>query len=929
MSDQQRHPVEILAEEFAARLRQHEHPSIQEYIDRYPEHAAAIELAFPSIAMMEQVRSANTPNRQTRPTGTDTPGSLAYTSMPEQLGDYKIIAEIGRGGMGVVYQAMQQSLQRPVALKVIRDYGNGNAQRVERFRREASAVAKLHHTNIVGVFGIGEENGWLFYAMQLIQGTPLHLIIKSLHSSEPIRRQPHDEIPSQNEVLEPAHFVRVAKWLAQVANGLQYAHHLGILHRDIKPSNLMIDADDTIWITDFGVAKNDSHEGLTQTGEIIGTLRYMAPEQLQGKSDARSDIYSAGLTLYELCTLHPALDSSTGSLYENVSKARFLRPRAVRHEVPRDLEMIIMKACAADPEERYQSAQELEDDLRRFLEDRPILARREPLPTKLRRIARRNPAVAALTVALLSLLTCIAGMLAYGNHVKQRDLAKIQTEFQRAETNLREKTAALETADSERLRAETNLAMAMEAFASVIDNISSRGDTDAVWDELDGEGIDRTAADATLTLADIQLLDQLLLFFDRFAVANRTDLSAEVAAATKVVADIQHRLGRLDDAQRSYAAALQTYQALSGQRPTSELLFIPQIEIVSELMTVAAKRGKYGEVLTHFKNIEQLVHAKDRTQLSASEKYALAKLYNAMAATGARLGNDNRLRPVRNWSTRLPQSVNLDLVPRPILEERLKRESEANNAARELLTELLAADATNVNYLVMLARVEREDMRIQQSRSDFPKAQQSLQNAISILEPIVEQHAESELLQFELANTLRAGTIYTFNDMQRFQRAVRICDQLIQQNPQSIEYRSLRGVTLVRIASILHSTGKQERAMETLRRAVEDQEYVAQRFPDVQVYQIAVAQTLSNLADVQLNLGDRRAAIQSLERAIQYASRSVRKGRKFPLLERLRERRQTLLNPPAEEPSDAKSTPADSAVPKPDTEPIQPPAVSG
>jgi serine/threonine protein kinase len=928
MSEQQRHPVEVLAEEFAARLRQQEQPSIREYIDRYPEHAAAIELAFPSIAMMEQMRTANSPSRLTRLTSTDSQGALRHDSLPEQLGDYKIVAEIGRGGMGVVYHAVQQSLQRPVALKVIRDHGNGNAQRIQRFRREASAVAKLHHTNIVGVYGIGEENGWLFYAMQLIQGTPLQQVIKSLHCSVSMQDEPHGQRPRTNGSLEPAHFVRAAKWLAQVANGLQYAHHLGILHRDIKPSNLMIDADDTIWITDFGVAKNDSHEGLTQTGEIVGTLRYMAPEQLQGRGDARSDIYSAGLTLYELCTLQPALDSSTGSLYENVSKARFLRPRAVRYEVPRDLEMIILKACAAEPEERYQTAQDLEDDLRRFLEDRPILARREPLPTKLRRIARRNPAVAALTVALFLLLICIAGMLAYGNHVKQRSLARIQTEFERAETNLRLKTAALETADSERLRAETNLAMAMEAFAGVIDNISSRGDTDAVWDELEEEGIDRTAADATLTLADIQLLDQLLLFFDRFAIANRTDLSAEVAAATKVVADIQHRLGRLDDSQRSYVAALQTYQALSNQQPTSESLFIPQIEIVSELMTVAAKRGKYGEVLNHFRSIEQLVDAKESTQLSANGKYALAKLYNAMATTGARFSNDNRLRPVRNWSTRMPQSMNLDLVVRPILEERLKRESDANNAARELLTELLATDSSNVNYLVMLARVEREDMRIHQSRGDFPAAQQSLQNAIAILEPLVEQHAESELLQFELANTLRAGTVYAFNDMQRFQRAVRICDQLIQQNPQSIEYRSLRGATLVRIASILHTTGKQERAMETLRRAVEDQEFVAQKFPDVQVYQIAVAQTLSNLADLQLNLGERRAAIQSLEQAIQYASRSVRKGRKFPLLERLRERRQTLVNPPAEEPSDAKPTPADGREPQPATESTQSPAIS-
>jgi serine/threonine protein kinase/Flp pilus assembly protein TadD len=388
-------------------------------------------------------------------------------SIPNQLGEYRILREIGRGGMGVVYEAVQESLGRHVALKVLPFAGLLGPTHLERFRREARAAAKLHHTNIVPVFAVGAHAGVHYYAMQYIHGRGLDQVLREVRllrsdrqaapveardlaahvaaslvtgrfarplpanqngSSEGMVQHPPrltappsegsrlangGEVPLSSARSDTdlsgrsstEYFRRVARLGVQVAEGLAYAHHQGILHRDIKPSNLLLDTAGTIWITDFGLAKAEDGAELTSPGDIVGTLRYMAPERFDGHAAPYSDVYSLGLTLYEMLTLRPAFDDSDRPRL--IDRARHETPPAPRQidaRIPRDLETIVLKAMAREPGDRYATAELLAEDLRLFLADRPILARRSSLIEQAWRWGRRNPALAALLATLLFLL---------------------------------------------------------------------------------------------------------------------------------------------------------------------------------------------------------------------------------------------------------------------------------------------------------------------------------------------------------------------------------------------------------------------------------------------------------------------------------------------------------------------------------------------
>jgi hypothetical protein len=272
--------------------------------------------------------------------------------IPERMGEYRILRKIGAGGMGVVCEAVQESLGRHVALKVLPYNPLAWPVLLERFRREARAAAKLHHTNIVPVFGVGEQDGVHYFAMQFIYGQSLDRVISDLrlqNADLPQAKTVHEKerpplaTPDQQPVTQSAscklqsasteerpsgprgdrdsglssqpearYFRSVARLGVQVADALEYAHRHGVLHRDIKPSNLLLDSGGTVWVTDFGLAKADDADDLTSPGDVVGTLRYVAPERFEGLADARSDVYGLGATLYELLTLRPTLDNPTG-----------------------------------------------------------------------------------------------------------------------------------------------------------------------------------------------------------------------------------------------------------------------------------------------------------------------------------------------------------------------------------------------------------------------------------------------------------------------------------------------------------------------------------------------------------------------------------------------------------------------------------------
>jgi serine/threonine protein kinase len=436
MSSDERNPVEELAEEFAERHRRGEQPSIDEYTARYPQWASEIRELFPALLVMEKLKPAG--NDATGPFGAESTQPMPVLQT-KRLGEFVLVREIGRGGMGVVYEAMQESLGRRVALKVLPGGAHVNATYLERFRREARAAAKLQHANIVAVHGTFETDGVHYYAMQYIEGQGLDRVLNDLRrlrgttseactihavsaahglltgnftivdagSGNKGQSAPHTAADATlvSPMLPGGFHTGVAKMGLQVAEALAYAHEQGVLHRDIKPSNLMLDARGTVWVTDFGLAKAEDNNDLTGTGDIIGTLRFMAPERFDGQSLPQSDLYSLGLTLYELLTFRPAFDEpNKGRLIDKVLHESPIPPRQVDRSIPRDLETITLKCMAREPSDRYASARELADDLQRFLSDQPIKGRRISWLERSWRWCRRNPAVVGLSLIVVALL---------------------------------------------------------------------------------------------------------------------------------------------------------------------------------------------------------------------------------------------------------------------------------------------------------------------------------------------------------------------------------------------------------------------------------------------------------------------------------------------------------------------------------------------
>ena len=380
-----------------------------------------------------------------------------------RLGDFRILRMIGRGGMGIVFEAEQVSLRRRVALKVLPFAAALDPQQLRRFQIEAQAAAQLHHTNIVPIFSVGCERGVHYYAMQYIEGQTLAALIGDLRrptepgnaadaatgislatevifgrldpapapSHRPIEESigegrargipaglvspdPAQPVASLDSTRTHAYFRTMAHLALQAAEALDHSHRLGIIHRDIKPANLLVDVRGNLWITDFGLARMQADSSLTMTGDIVGTLRYMSPEQSSARRkiiDHRTDVYSLGATLYQLLTLRPAYDGcDRAELLHQLAFREPKPPRSWNSAIPHDLETIVLKALARDVGQRYATARDLADDLRRFLEQRPIQARRPSPWKRAEKWARRHKTLAA-SLVVLATLAAISGTI--------------------------------------------------------------------------------------------------------------------------------------------------------------------------------------------------------------------------------------------------------------------------------------------------------------------------------------------------------------------------------------------------------------------------------------------------------------------------------------------------------------------------------------
>ena len=378
-------PVELLASQFVDELRRGERPSVEQYVKQYPLHADVIRESFPVMAMLEQARLQTEARAMCR----SMPQRFPFT----RLGRCELLCELGRGGMGIVFQGRDIDSGHIVAVKVLPWRVSMVPDWQNRFEEEARTAARLRHRNVVPVYRFGQEHGYCYYTMQFINGVSLDQIVTRLRDEDGVVyqdeiarvqkrrpdgfvsgvRNPETSLTQVEELGDGSRRRRLSRssWRAftqiamQVCVALRYAHHQQLIHNDIKPANILLNEFGRVWITDFGLSGSvHASKSATDAAQPRGTLRYMAPERFVGSHDVRSDLYSLGLTLYEMLTLVPAFDADSESgLIRKIRDEPVIRPSELQPNIPRDLETIVLNCLAKRPEERYQTADALYADL--------------------------------------------------------------------------------------------------------------------------------------------------------------------------------------------------------------------------------------------------------------------------------------------------------------------------------------------------------------------------------------------------------------------------------------------------------------------------------------------------------------------------------------------------------------------------------------
>ena len=928
--------LETLADEFTERLRRGENPPVTEYVEKYPALAEEIRELFPTIAAMERLKV----HKEHAGTGKASLGAAQL----DRLGDFRIIREIGRGGMGIVYEAEQESLGRPVAIKVLPRQALLDTKHLRRFKREARIAANLHHTNIVEVFGVGEDEGFHYYVMQYIHGAGLDKIVSRLaradredlaraqtERSDPtepatghagqLRNVVHQFLDQPTEPVEAPHVAPTAKepvprsastersapppvlassvgrehWRdvarigLQVADALQYAHSQGTLHRDIKPANLLVDDAGVVWVTDFGLAKAVQSDDVTQSGDITGTLRYMAPEQFDGRADARSDIYSLGLTLYELLTLQPAFDDTNRSnLIRKITHTSPTPPRRLNPAIPRDLETAILKAMARDPDRRYQSAGDLGADLQSFLEDRPIQARRASAVERLWRWCRRNPAVASLASATLLLLVMIAIVATVGY---------VRT------------TNALEGEATERGRAEANAKLAIEA----LDRIFERFSPNPVMrvSALTVEGAENATIEVTtppvLSKETAALLEDLLAFYDRLAKqgGDEAELRHKAAEANRRVGDIRQRLGQYAQAISAYRRAIITYHK-DAEQPEGSKCLLETAKIHNELGGVYRLTQQTARARAeHAMALEVLQACSSGSAVPPAIRYELAHTHYllgtrerpapgseppAPAPGPGHRGHGRPPHPGVGPPPGLPGPPRPGAPPdsrhrvpgedppghgegvgaQPSPEQ--QAESGHLKKAIALLAELVQQHPTNPSYRHLLALCHRERSP-QLTPHGRDAALEALNQATEILTKLVEDFPHVPDYRYDLCETyamldvrghLRSPDSSAVAE-RNFRKALAISEKLVAENPYIPHYLASQAHIYHKLGAILERTRRPQEAEQCYRKCSSVQSSLVSQFPDVPSYKLWLAQFRRTLAGSLLRrdeLAEARALLE-------------------------------------------------------------------
>jgi len=810
--------LEKIVDQFTAELRDGKHPAIGDYQDRHPELANEIADVLSSVAMIEQLKNGSV-------TRADYQLRFDSVSKLKQIGNYTVVRELGRGGMGIVFEAIHESLGRRVAIKVMPTPLVDGQKQIERFRHEAAAAARLHHTNIVSVFGVGDGDGFLYYVMDWVDGSSLSSVI-----AEGVTKY-SSSTASTTASRDAEHFRWCAQLGAKLADALAYAHAANILHRDIKPANIVLDRKGTPWITDFGLAKDGSREiNLTKTGEVIGTPQYLAPESLEGHYDVRSETYCLGLTLYELVTQRPAYANGTAaSVIRAIATASPTPPRKIDASIPLDLATIIEKSVSRDADLRYQTAAEMHDDLLAFCDERSITARRPSWLESTIRWSRRNPLPAALSAISAVLLVMVAVSASVGYWATTNALHKEAEKSERLRQQQLATAVARDEAEqnltlmkSQFERAEANVTITLDAFEEIFKSVISRGSV--TTDELDIDGFREISGIASsITKQDAQFLNKLVSFYTGFAATNADNarLKTESAKAYRRVGNIYQLVAELESSIVAYQKSIELFRSMLAKAPDSKVDLLNLVQTQNELSAAYRQHGDPRTArdwnLASVELLEQSPLATTdhdlRLELARTLSVLGFNLFRAQSVGGPNAGwnPQARMEDRRNQDAhpdrqriRFPDAVRL-ATPTFLREQ--KRELEQ---ATQIMDELVAKAPDNDEFRAV--RATCYCILATTRKNSDPKIAKSIRDqAISEFENLVAKHPQNHEYRYllALACSLESQQAST-EDIELIERSLNISAGLIEQFPSLLDYHHLHASLQVRLARHLSDADESE-----------------------------------------------------------------------------------------------------------------------
>jgi serine/threonine protein kinase len=917
-----------LAEEFTARVRNGEAPDVEEYAQRHPGCAERIRALFPTLVLIEGLAVGGA---ALAPAATATASETVGAE--GKLGDYRLARVLGRGGMGVVYEAEQISLKnRRVALKVLTASAMLDPRRRGRFQQEAQAAALLHHAHIVPVYGVGCENGLHYYAMQYIDGPTLAAVIDDLRRAAGLKKElpaegpaarsseatnaPGPEAAAADLTPQPlalasterssrsADFFRTVAGLGvQAAEAIDYAHQEGVIHRDIKPGNFLLEnrGQPHLWLTDFGLARLRDEPGPTLSGDLVGTLRYMSPEQALGRRqiiDHRSDVYGLGATLYELLTLEPVFGGHDRQ--ELLRQIAFDEPRPLRRvnpAVPVELETIVLKALAKTPPERYATAKEMADDLRRFLDNKPILARRPTLRDRASKWLRRHPELAWASVVVL--VIAVAALTISAVVIKgERDQAQVE----RNEARARRRDAidalnrmldfAHHRVDEQPHLPESQLAELRQALSPYEQLLlpSDREERFGLGAAYRKVGVihiyleDQPKAEAALRQA-IALLTPLAIECPDVAAYG-----AELAAAHGNFGSLLHFTGRLEEAEAALHQSLRLWKQVAVPDAPARYR---RLESFAHhcLAMVQQKHGQWKNAEQSFRDgraILESVVAQFPVEVEYRE--ALARLYCDM---GGLLRNTGR--PLEEYLVLFEKAQStFDDLPASFRSAPARRHLEAvinqslgvahsdsdpheaekaDNKAIAILDQLVREYPKVVRYRRDLADVRNNAASRRLNLGRHEQAVPELRETQKLLQSLSAEAPEKlEYLEALVNNHgLLAGALAELNmtdqSVEQYQAALAILDSLFEKYPQIPRYCELRATVLNGNGDVLWSCGRRADASPLYQRTQKDLTKLAVEVP-------ANAAAAGNLAWFLVACPDPK--VRNLAQAIEWAGRGLK-----------------------------------------------------